>query len=138
MLFSYKPDDGDAQQWTFRPRKFPSHEAEAIENATGMTWSEFSEQVLKGSVRARRALLWILLRRQHPVLKFNDVAFSLDEVELELEPDELRAMRGELEKVDDPDVRSLALAQIDEQIAEAEAKDAPKEADSADSANATG
>jgi hypothetical protein len=121
MIVTYKPADADEQQWTFTPRKFPSHEAEAIENVTGWTWDEFAGQVMKGSVRARRALLWILLRRQHPIIKFADIAFNTDELELEMDLDELTAMRVELDKITDEQVREMALRQIDEQIAEAQA-----------------
>jgi hypothetical protein len=135
MFVTYKPADGDEQQWTFKPQKFPSHEAEAIEHATGWTWDEFATQVVKGSIRARRALLWILLRRQHPVIKFADIAFTTDELELEMDLDELTAMRAELDQITDDAVREMALRQIDAQIAEAQAD--PK-ADLPASANATG
>jgi hypothetical protein len=132
MYVTYKPDGGDVQEWSFHPRKMPSNEAEAIERATDMTWAEFSAQVMKGSVRARRALLWILLRRTHPTLKFADVAFTMDELDMSMDSAELAAMRTELEKVDDDDVRALALRQIDDEIAEAEAKDSPKVSSSSD------
>ena len=137
MYVTYKPEGGDVQEWAFHPRKMPSHEAEAIEHATDMTWAEFSAQVLKGSVRARRALLWILLRRQHPTIKFADVAFTMDELDLSMDSAELGAMRVELEKIADDDVRSLALGQIDAEIAEAQAKDSPKALSNSDE-NGTG
>lgn len=136
MEVIYTPDGGDEQRWSFRPKKFPSGEAEAIESATGFMWDEFAQAVLKGSVRARRGLLWVLLRRQHPTIKFADVSFTLDELRLEMELDELQAMRGELEKIEDPNVRDIALRQIDDDIAAA--GESPKGASSAGSANATG
>lgn len=121
MYLTYKPADGEPQQWSFQPAKMKAHEAEAIEKKTGWDWGEFGEHLLKGSVLARRALLWTFLRRLHPVLRFEDVDFAVDELTLELDRAELVAQREQLSKLDilaGPE-KAAALAVLDEQIGQA-------------------
>jgi hypothetical protein len=63
----YQPDGSDEPtRWPYNPRKLMSAEREAIERRTGMPFAEFTAAVLKGSSVARRALLWVMLKRDHP------------------------------------------------------------------------
>ena len=131
MFLTYRPAEGDEQKWTFKPGKLSSKEAEAIEKRTGWTFEEFGQQLLKGSTLARRALLWTFQRRTHHTIKFEDIDFLMDEVKLEMDKGELLALREQMElyDFDDEATRKLALAQVDQQIAEAEENpEGPKEA----------
>lgn len=118
MYLSYTPETGDPQRWHFAPAKMKAAEAEAIEKRTGWDWGEFGEHLLKGSVLARRALLWTFLRRVHQTLRFEDVDFSVDELTLELEKSELINQRDQLVRMDvlaGPE-KATALAMLDEEI----------------------
>lgn len=121
MFLTYTPGDGEAQRWEFNPAKVRSDEAEAIERCTGWDWGEFSMHVLNDSVLARRALLWTFLRRVHKVLRFEDVHFALDEVELEFDAAELGGIRESVaaQRFDTEAERDAALAHLDKLIANA-------------------
>jgi len=122
MYLIYKPAEDDVQKFEFKPAKVSAFEAEAVEDATGMDWDDVTTKLLKGNVKARRALLWMMLKRTHPKLKFSDVSFSLGELELQLDLEELVAMREEVENITDDPTRVAALEEIDKQIDEAKAE----------------
>lgn len=93
MYLVYQPEGTDEpKRWPYNPRKLMSAEREAIERRCGMTFAEFTQAVLKGSSLARRALLWVLLKREHPTMKFDDVEFAWDELKLEYSKQEYGQM----------------------------------------------
>jgi hypothetical protein len=67
-------------------------EREAIEKRTDMPFAEFTKAVLQGSSVARRALLWVMLKRDHPTTKYDDVDFAWDELRLEYSKQEYARM----------------------------------------------
>lgn len=92
MKLVYAPEGTEAQSWEFDPNKIMSPEAEAIERETGWTFAEFGQQFLKGSTTARHALLWIMLKRKTPGLRYADVQFAMNEVDVVYSDDELVAV----------------------------------------------
>lgn len=127
MRLIYSPEGGEAQEWDFIPGKMMSVEAEALEKATGWTYIEFGEKFMAGSTLARRALLWVMRRRTERGLKFSDVKFALDELDVDFSRDERVKLRQAL--LDSPDIdeaqREQILAELgDEDDDEADA--APK------------
>lgn len=122
MFLAYTPEGGEPQRWEFNPGKIRSDEAEAIERCTGWDWAEFSVHVLNNSVLARRALLWTFLRRTHSVIRFEDVRFTLDEVELEFDAAELGSIREGVaasQRFSSDAERDSTLAQLDRLVAAA-------------------
>lgn len=128
MFLRYTPDGSDAREWALDLGKLRSMEIEQIERTTGLAYgTEFKQQLLKGSARARRALLWTLQRREHPTLKLDDVDFADDELTLIMDKAELAETRVAVAKADIPEAeKSLALEIIDEQMSTA--PDAPGKA----------
>lgn len=120
MKFTYRPDAGDVQVWSFKPGEIKNSEAEMIERRTDWTWDEFVMKLQQGSTLARRALLWTFLRRTHHVLRFEDVEFTQSQVELEFDLDELYDMRSNIEKAPEkPGLdKEMLLSVLDAQIAE--------------------
>jgi hypothetical protein len=116
----YTPADGDEQRWDWEPKQVRARDAELIETKADATWDEFQMQLLGGRMRARRVLLWFLLRKDHPTLKLDDVDFAVGEVKAEHTVGELQELREGV--VDAPrlpeDRREAALEMIDKQIAE--------------------
>lgn len=115
MIVSYAPADGEARRWTFRPGEIESLEAEAIEEATGWTFYEFSDQLIRGFTRAKRAALWILLRREQPDLHLDDLNFRQVELFVGYEPEEIAGLRASLESATTqlpPEERAAWLAAI--------------------------
>jgi hypothetical protein len=122
MLFKYAAEGAEPRQWTYSPDKLMSSEAEAIEKVTHLTYQEFGMQLLSGSVTARRALLWVMLKRTEPTLRHGQVDFPAGAVELEYEPHELKAIRDKVAEdasLADED-RIAALDQLDTMIGDAE------------------
>jgi hypothetical protein len=89
----YQPEGSDEPtRWPYNPRKLMSAEREAIEKRTGQPFAEFTKAVIQGSSLARRALLWVMLKRDHPTTKFDDVDFAWDELRLEYSRQEYAQM----------------------------------------------
>lgn len=93
MFLVYEPEGSEeATRWPYNPRKLMSAEREAIERRTGEPFAEFTQSVVKGSSVARRALLWVMLKRDHPTMKYDDVDFAWDELRLEYSKQEYAQM----------------------------------------------
>ncbi|MFJ8818211.1 hypothetical protein [Amycolatopsis thermoflava] len=137
MIVTYSPSGQDVQVWTWDPNQVRAKDAELIEDKFDGTWDEFKVQLLQGRMRARRVLLWHLLRGDHPTIKLDDIDFVAEELKLELQPQELQEMRDAVAKATSVPTgkRELALELLDRQIAEAGGP-VPK-AGSAASASAT-
>ncbi|MEU9065447.1 hypothetical protein AB0D60_00935 [Streptomyces sp. NPDC048306] len=89
MKVTYSPEDGDEQTFDYNPNKLLSAEREALEKRTGRAFNEFAMGVLKGDALCRRALLHVLLKRQHPTIAFDDVDFCWDELTVEMTKGEI-------------------------------------------------
>lgn len=96
MYLVYKPDGGEEQRFPYKPQKLMSAEREALERRSRMDFADFTKGVLNGNAVCRRALLWVLLKREHPVLKYEDVDFSWDELRLEYSKQEYELMRDQI------------------------------------------
>ncbi len=126
MIVTYSPDGDQPQRWTFDPKTVISGEAEAIEKRAESTWDDFQKAILSGSIRARRVLLWHLLKKTHPPLRFDDVSFRAGEVSVEFERHELEELREQIVKRDklvSEEDRDRALSAIDAQLTELETRD---------------
>lgn len=113
-------EGGQVQQWDVDFDRFLSCEAEAIEKVTGLGFmKEFPAALDRGSVLAMRALLWVLQKRAHPTLKWADVQFTLDQLDVQPDRDELiRARENALVDEEMPAAqREAYLAAIDERLA---------------------
>jgi hypothetical protein len=86
--FVYKPEGVDPKSWDFDPNKLMNPEAEAIERLTGMTYGEWLQALGKSSMLALHGLLYVMLKREIPTLKWDDVQFSMSEVDIEVDDEE--------------------------------------------------
>lgn len=115
MKITYTPEDGEPQVFDYNPNRLMSAEREALEKQTGRSFNEFAMGVLKGDARCRRALLHILLKRQHPTLRFDDVDFCWDELTVEMTKGEIELAVAKLrEKKGDEELVEGLLRQLDE------------------------
>lgn len=127
MRIIYAPTDGEKHEWIWKPALAPSSEAEALEEVSGWDFPEFLTRFIAGSTRARRALLWVLLRREHPRLQFDQVRFTMGELADEYDDDEIAAGRAALAEQDRNDEDPLDDA-ARQRLAEVLADDAGVEA----------
>lgn len=125
MKFIYKPEGTEPQSWDFEPNKLMSPEVEAIERHTGLTFMEWVMALEKGSFNAFHGLLYVMLKRSHPTLKWTDVQFCMDDVGWDLDVTDMENMIGVLEaKAKESELTEAEALQLDNlrtQLAEAEA-----------------
>lgn len=131
MLVTYRPADGEAQTWVLDPERLRSSDAELIEKRYGDLYPKWVAGVQAGEVRARRVLLWHLIRATHHTLRFEDTPdFVMAELVVEMDVAELTAIRDRVSKTRmAADEKEPVLAALDVEIAEAMARagDAPGE-----------
>jgi hypothetical protein len=92
MKVVYAPEGAEPRTWEFKPEKLMSPECIAIERLTGMRYAEWKAELFQGSITAQHALLWVLLKRQAPTLRADQVEFSESELSLDLDDDEARQL----------------------------------------------
>lgn len=120
MYLIYHPAGSEEPtRWRYDPRKLMSVEREMLERRTGKDFSDFTKAVLNGNSLARRALLFMFLKRDHPGTRWEDVDFAWDELKLEHSRQELERMREEASKNLSGDYLAAALDQLDAEIATA-------------------
>ncbi len=139
MYLRYTPEGSDTTEWVVNLGKLRTFDVEAIERVSGMAYgSDFKQNLMKGNGVARRALLWVMLRKAHPTLKYGDVDFADDELVLQLDADELGELRAAVEastSISEAD-KALALEALDADMRTAPA--APGKALSPSDASSTG
>lgn len=95
MFVTYSPADGDEQRWEFLADQVLDTDAEAIEKAYVDNWDNWLVTLLRGGMRARRVLLWHLIKTAHPSLKFADLpSFRVGELAVEFDREELELVRA--------------------------------------------
>ena len=132
MFLVYKPLGQPEQRWHFLPGRMHSGEMILIEKVSDLRYgNEFKQELMMGGTTARKALLWVMLRRQHPTIRFADVEFYDDELQLIQDKDEIAAELEAMESEERPEAMSEAqwmagLMLLRRQLAEA--PDAPGKA----------
>lgn len=120
---------GDApQHWLFDPDDVDFDEAERIETAMGTTsrdtWDQFVAGVMDAKVRARRVLLWHLLRRTNPdyPMAFADTPNAkMGQLTVELGTSEIAKLASRFEAAPlAPASKAAALQRLTEEFAVAE------------------
>lgn len=97
MYLVYEPEGAEEpQRFQYKPQKLMSAEREALERRSRLDFADFTKGVLNGNAVCRRALLWVMLKRQHPTTKYEDVDFAWDELRLEYSKQEYELMRDQL------------------------------------------
>jgi lipase chaperone LimK len=87
-----------------------SPERELIEKLTGKLYAEWTQEVMRGGSRARRVLLYIMLKRQHPALRFDDVDFAWDELTLQQSKQEYDDLIAQIEGNETLSTADIAMA----------------------------
>lgn len=124
MHVTYKPEDGDRQEWDIDFDRVRTSQAQIIERAfDGKTWDEFKIGVQSGNAKARRVLLWHLMTRDHPMMRFDDTPdFYTGELVTEYSVKELTVLRDGVNKVPE-DKREQFLTTLDIELTEAMARE---------------
>lgn len=115
MFITYMPPDAEDQEWEFQAGTVKASEAEPVEVSYKKPWDEFLTDLMRGGMRARRHLLWLLLRRAHPTLRYDDVPdIAAGELVVEFDKTEWQLQRDQAVKRGEDEV---VLAHIDAELA---------------------
>lgn len=128
MHITYKPEDGDPQEWDFDPGRVRSSQAEMIERRFAGNWDTWAAGVQAGNMKARRVLLWYLTSLQHPGLRFEDTPdFFADELVVEYSVKEITEVRERILKANlDEDRREMTLTALDIEMTKAMERESGK------------
>lgn len=134
MKVTYRPEGAEPREWTGVKRgKIMSPEAELIERHTGWRFGQWWDELFADSMLAAHALLYVLLKRSTPTIKWEDVQFCEDDYSLDPELDEHRDARDTLVAIRDAgeqlsDAQTAYLTELDDILAAAddEAAEVPK------------
>lgn len=120
MKVVYSPGEGDVQEYKFVPDDVTQSQAEMIEKRYGRNWDDFLQDVRGGSAKARKVLLWHLLRQTHHTLRYEDTPdFRMGAVSVTFDLDELLVIRDRVLKANLPaEDRDAVLAALDVDITE--------------------
>lgn len=121
MKITYTAGPDDVQSWDFDPDDVTQSQAEMVEKRYGQNWDTFLIDVRQGSARARKVLLWHLLRQTHHTLRIEDVPdFRMGDLKVEHSLDELLHIRDRVFKANlAQDEKEGILAALDLEITEA-------------------
>ena len=101
---TYKPDGAEPKVWKIPFGRFMSAERIVIERETGMTWAQLKGRLFDEDTAVIRAFLWVLLKRDIPTLKIDQVEFCEDDILLDATAEE----RAQLIEVLEANVGKLA------------------------------
>lgn len=128
MRITYEPEGEPAQEWDFDPQDIRASEAEIIEKRYGENFGPWTAGVQGANMRARRVLLWHLMRRQHHTLRYEDTPdFRAGELKVDYSVAELEEMRSNAAKVPDVAQREKILTQIEVAMSDALEREAAVE-----------
>lgn len=120
MYLIYQPEGSDEpKRWKYKPTKLMSVEREMLERRTGKDFSDFTQSVLSGNSLCRRALLFLFTKRDHPGVRWEDVDFAWDELQLEYSKQEYQAMRDAIAENGSGPEQGAQLEAIDRDMATA-------------------
>jgi len=124
MRVTYQPEGERPQTWEFNPDRVRASDAELIEKRYGDKWDVWRSDVISGGMRARRVLLWHLLRigpHGHPLLRYEDTPnFYTGELKVEYSSAELRQVIDRVGKMKLDDAqREQIMAALDVELREA-------------------
>ncbi|MGW7239739.1 hypothetical protein [Streptomyces sp. NPDC054804] len=125
MIIFYEPADGTPQRFEAGHGRLRASEIQVIERTAGEPWAKIKEQISDGNLNAMRVVVWALLKRSQPALKFGE--FDPFEGELRSRLDE-REVRGFAEAfvakfADEPEELAEAFDELRESAADAEVAD---------------
>lgn len=128
MKIIYIPEGEKQQDYVFKPLRTPSADAEAIERVGGEDWSnyrEFCTQLEQGRLKAARAALWTVLKReQNPRLQFAELVVFPTEIVVAYDEDEITEARARAKSGEIPEDLAAEILSV---LGDDEGKDEPSE-----------
>lgn len=109
MIIVYRPADGEERHFDFRSVR--TSEAQIVERTTDMKWSEITLGVRDDDPTALRGIVWVLLKRETPTLRWSDFDPLVDELVSRLDSREVERTAEGIVKLPE-DKREQAIAEL--------------------------
>lgn len=127
MFVTYRPDGEVEQEWEIDLDDLTASEGEKVERQwrkvtanPKATFDEWVESLYSGGMQARRLLLWHLMRREHPGLRYEDTPdFRRRQIVAEFSRGELKTFRKRTLEQPETAERNQAVEALDALIATA-------------------
>ncbi|MEU0181773.1 hypothetical protein ABZ312_11380 [Streptomyces sp. NPDC006207] len=100
MILRYTHTDGTPHVWDLSTVRFLASEAEAVERTTDLEWALVMSRnalVVREAPTPRRAITWVLMKRETPSLRYSAFDPALDDISVKLGADDLVELRAEAE-----------------------------------------
>lgn len=114
MIVTYTPEGEEVRRWEFDAADLTAGEAEDVEEALGIPFDDWQYNLHRGYAKARRGLLWLMLRREQPDLRFDALReIRLGDLAVEYSREEEDRVLAQLERdkdVSDEDVATVRKA----------------------------
>jgi len=124
---TYTPEGADPKVWDFSFGRLLSPERLAIEKLTGLGWQDVQRGFFNNQGAVVHALLFVLLKRDIPALRAEELVFCDDEIGLDLTDDEAVDAVKELKaKHTLTEAETEGLAELEKRLSASE-DDGPKE-----------
>lgn len=94
MIIVYTPEDGPEQ--TFNMREVLASEAKIVERTTDMRWGQIKVQAREDDPTALRGVIWILMKRADPTLRWSDFDPRADDMCSRFDAREVAAYASEI------------------------------------------
>lgn len=89
MIIIYAPKDGEREH--FDARSLRVSEASIVQRLLSRKWGEIEVGVREEELESLRAVAWVVKKRTHPSLTFDDFDPGIEELGMRLDTDEVKA-----------------------------------------------
>ncbi|MFF4746786.1 hypothetical protein [Streptomyces sp. NPDC001268] len=117
MIIVHEPEKGERE--TFDARSLRVSEAQIVQRITGRKWGEVRQSLDQDDPEAMRAIAWVVKKRSHPSLSYDDFDPGIEELYTRLDTDEVRgwverglAVAGMDPEATQDNIRAVMLAQL--------------------------
>lgn len=115
MIIVYRPEDGEEQH--FDVRAVRTSEAQIVERTTDMKWIDIKRGVRDDDPTAMRGIVWVLLKRETPTLRWSDFDPLIDELAMRFDGRDITAIAADIARLPEgqqgPAVAELKLFVLD-------------------------
>lgn len=94
MIILYRPEDGEQRR--FNVRSVRTSEAQIVERTTDMKWGDIKRGVRDDDPTAMRGIVWVLLKRETPTLRWSDFDPLIDELVSRFDAREVAAIAADI------------------------------------------
>ncbi|MGW7435714.1 hypothetical protein [Streptomyces sp. NPDC054849] len=109
MIILYRPADGEERR--FDVKSVRTSEAQVVERTTDMTWGALKRGIRDDDPTAMRGIVWVLLKRETPTLRWSDFDPFIDELVSRFDAREVALVAEDIVKLPEAQ-REHAIAEL--------------------------